>query len=238
MSDANRLRDEQRLLEASLRDAKAELEAGELSQKSYEQIVARDTKKLEKVRNALTVVSEPTLKKSTRIRRARWLWVASICFAVAVGVLLYSALAPRQAGNSITGGLTLSTSQKVTNLLNQAEADTASGKLATALNAYQQVLAIAPKNVTALTQAGWLEFSAGSSSKNVSVLKDGVNNLQKAIILEPRNPGPRLYYAIVAASIPGNTTVAKNQFEEFLASKPSKGQMAIAEPFLKKLGLA
>jgi hypothetical protein len=32
--------------------------------------------------------------------------------------------------------------------------------------------------------------------------------------------------------------VATTEFKEFLRLKPSAGQMAIAEPFLKKLGLA
>jgi len=49
--------------------------------------------------------------------------------------------------------------------------------------------------------------------------------------------GSRLYFAIVADSTPGNQHVAKTEFEEFLKLKPSVGQLAIARPFLKKLGI-
>jgi len=48
---------------------------------------------------------------------------------------------------------------------------------------------------------------------------------------------PRLYYAIVADATPGNQALAKSQFEVFLDLKPSPGQLAVARPFLVKLGL-
>jgi hypothetical protein len=55
--------------------------------------------------------------------------------------------------------------------------------------------------------------------------------------LAPRQAGPRLYYAIVADSTPGNASLAKKQFEIFLSLQPSRGQLAVAQPFLKKLKL-
>jgi hypothetical protein len=61
--------------------------------------------------------------------------------------------------------------------------------------------------------------------------------LEKAITIAPRQSAPRLYFAIVADSTPGNQHVAKTEFEEFLKLKPSVGQLAIARPFLKKLGI-
>jgi hypothetical protein len=53
----------------------------------------------------------------------------------------------------------------------------------------------------------------------------------------PRQTAPRLYFAIVADSTPGNQRVAKTEFEEFLKLGPSNGQLAIARPFLAKLGI-
>ena len=87
------------------------------------------------------------------------------------------------------------------------------------------------------TQSGWLDFSAGSSDRDAALTTLGVKYLREAVTLAPRNPAPRLYYAIVADSTPGNRALAKGQFEVFLALKPSLGQMAIAKPFLKQLGL-
>jgi cytochrome c-type biogenesis protein CcmH/NrfG len=137
-------------------------------------------------------------------------------------------VSPRQAGNSITGSLQLGRAQKIQQLLGEAQADIANGNVVAALAAYRQVLAIDATNVQALTQSGWLDFSAGSSDRDAALTTLGVKYLREAVTLAPRNPAPRLYYAIVAA---------KGQFEVFLALKPSLGQMAIAKPFLKQLGL-
>jgi len=166
------------------------------------------------------------------------LLVALVCFFVAASLLLFSSLSPRQPGNSITGSISLGRAQKVTQLLSEAEADIANGNVVAALSAYQQVLAISPKNVPALTQSGWLDFSAGSSGVNATLVKLGVKDLREAIGYAPRNPAPRLYYAIVADSTPNNQTLAKREFRVFLALQPSPGQLAVARPFLRQLGLS
>ena len=76
------------------------------------------------------------------------------------------------------------------------------------------------------------------AAKKAKVVEVGIKDLEKAITVAPRNPAPRLYFAIVADSTPGNTKVAKTEFTVFLRLHPSFDQMTIAEPFLKKLGLA
>lgn len=232
------LHDEMALRRASLEDARRELLAGELSQVEFVALEAREETALERVEVELASLATATeIVSKPRVRRTRLLVVGLVCCALAIGVLLWSALSPRQAGNSITGSLSLSNAQKIQQNLTEAEADVANGNVVTALDAYQNVLKLDPRNVQALTQVGWLDFSAGSSDQDLTIMKVGVSDLRQAISLAPRNPAPRLYYAIVADSTPGNQAVAKTQFEEFLALKPSKGQLAIARPFLKKLGL-
>jgi len=227
------------LREASLRDARRELESEEMSPAQFEAIEARELGALEAAHRRLLELEATSgaTTPSSRVRKKRWLVVGLCCVALAVGVILWSAVSPRQAGNSATGDLTLSRAQKVQQFLNEAEADIANGNAATALDAYREVLALDPKNVPALTQVGWLEFSAGSSRQDLTVMRAGVNDLRQAIALEPRQPAPRLYYAIVADSTPGNQPLAKSEFEVFLALRPSAGQLAIARPFLVKLGL-
>ncbi len=182
----------------------------------------------------VSVEVTPTLR---RRRRARWLVVAALCFAVVLLYALFSSTSPRQAGNSGDGGIDLTRSQLIDRLLTQGEVDVANSQDATALNAYEKVLTLDPKNVTALTQSGWLDFTAGSAAKKASIVEVGIQDLEKAIAAAPRQAAPRLYFAIVADSTPGNQRVAKAEFEEFLKLKPSVGQLAIARPFLKKLGL-
>ena len=232
------IRDEITLREASLADARRELEAGELSKLQAATIEAREELALRQAYEELSEATDEVARKRPARRRRRWVLLAGLgCFLVAVIVVLWSSLAVRQAGNSITGNVSLSRAQQVTQLLSQAEADVANGNVVAALSAYQSVLTISPKNVPALTQTGWLDFSAGSSNTNPSLVAIGIRNLRNAITYAPRDPAPRLYYAIVADSTPGNTALAKSEFKVFLALKPSAAQLAIARPFLLQLKL-
>ncbi len=65
----------------------------------------------------------------------------------------------------------------------------------------------------------------------------GVSDLREAIDLAPSLAAPRLYYAIAAASTPGNQALAISQFRVFLSLHPSPAQLAVAEPFLTKYHL-
>jgi cytochrome c-type biogenesis protein CcmH/NrfG len=237
--DVEQLRDEIALREASMADAKKEHAAGELSDAQFESITDREEAALEKARRELREHEslEPVAPRR-RVRRTRWLVVALVCFAVVLGYALFSSTSPRQAGNSGDGSISLTRSQLIARLLTEGEEEVASGKVVTALDAYQKVLTLDPKNVTALTETGWLDFTAGSAAKRASVVEVGIKDLEKAITAAPRNPAPRLYFAIVADSTPGNQKVARNEFKVFLRLNPSVGQMAIAKPFLRKLGLA
>jgi hypothetical protein len=238
--DVAQLRDEIALREASLADAQREVAAGELTGEQFDVITVREGAALQKARRALEELSnadDTTPKARPRVRRTRLLVVALVCFAVVLVYTLVGATSPRQAGNSVTGNLSLTRSELIARLLSEAEVDVAEGKVVTALNAYQKVLVLEPTNVTALTQTGWLDFSAGSSASKSSVVKEGIKDLEKAIAVAPGQAAPRLYFAIVADSTPGNQRVAKNEFVIFLRLKPSAGQLAIAAPFLKKFGL-
>lgn len=237
--DESLLRDEIELREASLADAQREVGAGELSAASFATISMREHVAISEAQEKLAALSRqsPEAPKSGRRRRGRLLVLASLCFAVALGLLLWSSLGPRQAGNSITGSPSLGHAQEIQQLLIEAQADIANGNVVTALSAYEQVLKLDDTNVPALTQTGWLDFSAGSSDQDVAAINLGIKDLRRAVALAPRNPAPRLYYAIVADSTPGNRALAKKEFEIFLALKPSRAQLLVAAPLLKKLGL-
>jgi tetratricopeptide (TPR) repeat protein len=236
--DVAQLRDEIALRVASMADAAKEHAAGELTDAQFDSITKREQSALEKARQELSERDEDEpVAARRRIRRTRWLVVALVCFAIVLGYTLIASTSPRQAGNSGDGNISLTQSELIARLLTEGQAEVASGQVVTALNAYQKVLTLDAKNVTALTETGWLDFTAGSAAKKASVVELGIRYLEKAIAVAPRNAAPRLYFAIVADATPGNQKVATTEFKEFLRLKPSAGQMAIAEPFLKKLGL-
>jgi len=222
-------------LEASLVDLERERERGEISDERYHELRNRDEAALTVARAELQVAPEPTPPVRRR-RPKRRLYVALGCFAVAVVVVLVSSLTPRQAGDSITGQVNLDRAQRIARLLTQAEADVADGQTTTALAAYNEVLSLAPRNVTALTQSGWLSFSAGSSARDAAVIAEGQRRLRRALSLAPKNPAPHLYYAIVALSFSKGGDIARREFTTFLTLHPSRAQLAVAAPFLKQLG--
>ncbi|MFY9783212.1 MAG: hypothetical protein WAK12_06735 [Acidimicrobiales bacterium] len=235
---AQQLIDEIALREASLADARRELAAGELTAIEAATIEARETTALGRAREELSGLSgEVGRRRPTRRRRTSLLLISLACFLVAIIVILWFSLALRQAGNSVTGNVSLGPSQEITQLLTEAQADIANGSVVTALSAYQEILSLDPKNVTALTQSGWLDFSAGSSDTDPTLVALGIKDLREAIDYSPNYCAARLYYAIVADSTPGNEAFAKSQFRIFLALNPSKGQLAIARPFLIQLHL-
>ncbi len=240
---AERLADEIALREASLADARREHDTGELSERDFARIAARESAGLARARRDLATLRDAkgpggdAVATRIRVHRRRWLAVALVAFAGALGVVLWSAIGLRQAGNSITGSITLGRAQQVQQLLAEAEADVANGNPVTALAAYDQVLGLDAHNVVALTQAGWLEVSAGSSGHDALLVTLGERYLARAVARAPRNPAPRLYEAIVADSLHGDAPLARREFRVFLSLSPSAGQLAIARPFLVALGL-
>jgi tetratricopeptide (TPR) repeat protein len=234
---AQQLRDEIVLREASLADAQRELAAGELTPIQAATIEAREELALSRLRLELDTVASPLGARPSRHRRTSFLVVGLVCLLAVVVVVIWSSLSLRQSGGQITGNLSLSGAQEVTQYLTYAQNDMASGDVSAALQAYQEVLALAPKNVSALTETGWLDFSAGSSATNPSLVAIGVKDLREAIAYSPRNAAARLYYAIVADSTPGNQALAKSEFEVFLDLHPSSAQLSVARRFLLALKL-
>jgi cytochrome c-type biogenesis protein CcmH/NrfG len=240
------LLDEITLREASLRDAQRERDAGELSLDAFEQLRDRETALLETLRQELaSLPTEAPASPATgarastgrRTRRTRYLVGSLLAFAVAVGIVLAHSFSTRQAGDSITGSITLSSSQEVTALLSQAEGDTANGNLTAALAAYQSVLSIEPNNVTALTESGWLTFSAGTSTKNLTVIRRGIDELHRAVEIDGNSSAALLYYGIAAYDVPGSKNVSKNILRQFLKTQPSRALLLIANHYLVALGL-
>ena len=231
--------DELALRAASLADARREYAAGELSEAALAAIEAREHAAMQALAKRAAALAEPdpAAGAKPRVHRRRWLFVAGIAFGVAIAIVLWSAIQPRQAGTSITGSVTLGRAAQITQLLTEAEADVASANDAAALAAYAQVLALDPHNVEALTQSGWLDFSAGSSAKNAALVQLGTATLRRAITLAPRDAGARLYYAIAASDTPGNAALAAAQLRIFLALGPSVAQRAVAAPYLARYGL-
>ena len=249
MSDVGALRDEIALRHASIDDARRESEAGELSASDFAALESRELAAIARAEATLAGLIASTRQSSNapidasaprrrRRHRRSLLVLALIAFAAAAGTAVFLAAQPRQPGNSDTGGISGTTDQQVARLLSQAEIDQAVGNTIDALVAYNDVLLVRHNNVEALTQSGWLYFSAGSADKDLVAITRGERRLASAVRVAPADPDPRLYYAIAAASTPGSRSLAVDQFRVFLSLRPTAQLLAIARPWLLELGLA
>lgn len=244
--NADLLNDEISLRRASINDAQLEYDSGELSATDFTALQQREMAAIalcsEKIA-ALGQISptngdaKTTDRRPMRRHRRGYLVAALVCFAVAATVLVVNAATPRQPGSSETGGITTSQAQQIRVLLTEAELDQASGRSTYALEAFNQVLAIDKKNVEALTQSGWISFTAGSAAQNLSLLRLGEKRVALAVATYPHDPDPLLYYAIIAASTPGKRNFAKQEFQKFLRLHPTASERATAQPWLIRLAI-
>lgn len=235
------LHDEIALREASIADARREVAAGEMTKEHFAALEARERAAIAlceaRLRESPLDARESVAPEPRRHRRGL-LYAALVCFGLAVVGALVAALALRQPGDSVTGGVSLPTAQKVSAYLAEGEIDQATNDDTAALAAYAGALSLEPTNVEALTQSGWLEFTAGSAAGDVAAVRLGEQRIEKAVDVAPTDPAPRLYYAIVVASTPGERSLAEREFRLFLTLKPTSTELATARPWLEELGLA
>lgn len=239
--DVQRLLDEVTLREASLRDARSEFEANELTAAEFAILEERERTALaslaDRIAQLATEAATEPAAASGRRRRRSLLVTALLCFALAAGVILWSSVTTRQPGESATGSISASDAKMIANLLNEGEVDVANGNLGGALAAYDSVLLIDANNVTALTQSGWFYFNVGSSKQQLAYVRKGTKRLRLAVSLAPNSPSAHLYYGIAALSTPGNGQLARRQFERFIALNPPPALRSVADPYLRKLNL-
>ena len=133
--------DEIALREASLVDAAREHAAGELDDDTYAAIVAREEIALAALRARTPQAAAPRAPKPRRRRKTSRLVVGLACLSAAAVGIVWLNVSLRQAGSQVTGGIQASTGQRVTQLLLEAQADSAVNNDTAALAAYQTPLA-------------------------------------------------------------------------------------------------
>ena len=164
--------------------------------------------------------------------------MASVCFALVLIYTLFSATSPRQAGNSGDGGIELTQSQLIDRLLTQAEVDVAEQTRRHRTQRLREGPQPRPEERHGTHPERMARLhgrECGEEDRRSS--KWAYESWRRRSPWRREQSAPRLYFAIVADSTPGNQRVAKAEFEEFLKLKPSVGQLAIARPFLTKLGI-
>lgn len=181
MSD---LTDRREFLLRSLEDLEREHAAGDMDEADYLALRADYT-----ARAAAALRSEPGEVPPPRPRRSRRVLVVAgvALFAVVAGLLVAQASGRRDPGDTITGGINQSVTEKLNEALRRFQEGDADG----ALGLYDEVLASQPANVEALTYKGWTQYALlGDADTALLTLID-------AATTDPAYPDAHAFLAVV-----------------------------------------
>ncbi len=170
-----------------------------------------------------------------RGRRSGWFLVAAVAAFAGALILAVSLFASdRLPGQTATGSVTLSQSQRLEESLAQAATEEDDGNLAQAADLYQSVLDSHPDNEVALAQLGWLEFETGQKSKDGSLIRAGQAKLDHAVRLDPGDYAVRLYLGTVLLQLDDDAGGAVGEYRQFLADGPPASLVLQAAPELRQ----
>jgi len=238
--DRQRLLSERALLLASLRDAAAEHESGELDDDTFTIITERDRARLAAIAAAIDRLDEAGPSEAppseerlvpgapsepSWLHRHRLAAVVVSCVVAAAVVVSIVVVASSPAPSQ---------DAQVTALLNTADHDVQQNKVAEAIEVYDHVLTIVPTQAHALAEAGWLTYSAGVNAKSIKVMEQGETQVRGAVRVDPSLFAAHLYLGAILLLSHNDPKGALAQFEKFLALKPPKSWIATAEPYMTK----
>lgn len=232
--DRRSLLDEIELLEASLADAAAEAEAGELSAEDLEVIRQRDGARLAEARVHLADLGpeepEREVEVPPALKRERSKGT-KITALVTLLVLIVGAIALIV---SLTSGPTTSAAEQQRSMLDQAATLVEQGKITDALKIYGQVLKANPTQAEALAQSGWLTFEAGAQANDSSVMAKGAGQVKAALAAQPRLAAAHLYLGVIYLVAAKDPNGALTEFQTFVDLKPNAALLAAAKPYLEE----
>jgi tetratricopeptide (TPR) repeat protein len=244
------LNDQREFLIRSLADAATEHDAGDLTDEDFALLTARDQRKLEEVEEDLARLapvevgshsaSEVTGENDAagdeaapavglrRMSRRRVVGIVLCCALIIAGVVILvdHAISPRLSGQAVSGSIVSSKEDLIEEELQQAAIDNNNGQLTQALVLYKKVLVDDPTDPTALAQSGWLEWTAGATSKSTKLRTVGQDSEEAAIRVAPNFWGGHLFLGLILYNQKSpNLSAAVMQFNQFLADGPPAGEV-------------
>jgi cytochrome c-type biogenesis protein CcmH/NrfG len=148
--------------------------------------------------------------------------------------VVFLAVGPRHAGQTVTGNIPLTGQQQVAAWLAQAAADVNGDQLGPAAVLYTKVLDRDPSNEVALAQLGYLEYRTGVDGNDASLIAQGTSMLHKAVSLVPDDFAARLYLGTVLFQHDGDAAGAVVQYRAFLADSPPASVLSQAAPVIRQ----
>jgi cytochrome c-type biogenesis protein CcmH len=173
--------------------------------------------------------------RAIRSGNNRWLLRGAVVSFVAALIVAVSLFASnRLPGQTATGSVSVTQSQRVAQTLDEAANLVNGGQLGRAAQLYQSVLAGHPDSEVALAQLGWLEYRTGRSGSSASLMDDGKAKLERAARLDPGDYAASLYLGTILLQRDGNPAGAVGQFQRFLGDDPPATVVQQAAPELRQ----
>jgi hypothetical protein len=230
------LEEERTFLLRSLRDLEAEHAAGDVDEHDYTTLRDCYTKRAADV---MREIDDGHARLPAR-RPGHWwrrlgIGAAAAAAAIGAGVLVARSSGDRMAGEEITGA---APGDGVAAMLAEARVVGATDPL-TALELYDEVLALRPDHAEALTYSGWLLVFVGQQSSDEAIVADVVEEsrerLVKAVEADPSYADPHCYLGIIAAEIDGDAELARAEADRCLDLDPPADLRAQTEAYLTQL---
>lgn len=213
------MEDQRDFLLGSLEDLERERAAGDVDEHDYRALKDDYTARAAAALRAI----ESGRRRSTRPERRRSLGRVAVtvsgvvAFALLAGVLVAQSVGRRDAGDSITGDIRQSATEK----LNEAGRLGSQGQVDEAVDLYDEVLAEQPTNVEALTYKGWLLTLSGEPEQGLTTLLD-------AATADPEYPDVHAFLAIVLFRS-GLVEEASRELDRFDALDPPESVRQLTE---------
>lgn len=194
------LEDERDFLLASLRDLDDELAAGDIAEDDHRRLADDYTARAAEVLRSLEALDEAERRPRAGRRGATagapgapsrsnaWRWAAVV---LAIGALT-GVLVAQAAGNRGTGELSGDIRASSAQLLADARQSFGAGDAEAALEAYDEVLAISPTNLEALTYKAWVGRTSGALDD-----EEALALLDDALAVNPGHADAQVFRAVV-----------------------------------------
>lgn len=173
-------------------------------------------------RSGLRATATDDQPSHTRARLRRGLIALAIilCFVAAAAALVVLRSGNRMPGQTASGSVSLSDTQRLAQELTQARVLSSQGKDLDAIKLYDQVLKVDPRQPEALAYRGWLLRLAGVASHDQAALAEGRASVADAVARDPSYPDARAFLGYILFQDSHDSVGAVEQFRAFLNDHP------------------